>query len=65
MNKRIRLIKINGEVEDMRTTFDYTVGETIAVNDRNNLYKCVEIIKEDDVIIHCFKQGKRFYSFDW
>lgn len=65
MNKRIRLIKLNGEVEDMSTTFDYTVGEIITVNNGNNFYQCIKIIKENDLVVYCFKQGKISYNFNW
>ena len=65
MCKYIRFIKCNGLVEEEITKYSYEIGETISVNTRDNLYKCVDIITEKDKIIYCFKQGYRTISFDW
>lgn len=64
--KFLKLINLNGEIEFESTTFEYYIGETISVNDRHNLYKCVAISKDKQGnIYYHFKQGKVIYNFDW
>lgn len=65
MDKYIRFIKCSGVVEEEVTKYSYDVGETISVNERDNIYKCVDVITEKDKVIHCFKQGYKTYNFDW
>lgn len=65
MRKYLRFIRCNGSVEDEPTQYSYEIGEEISVNYRENLYKCIDIITEEDKVIHCFKQGYRTVSFDW
>lgn len=43
MNKYIMLLWIDETRDIERTKFEYEIGDTISVNNRDNLFKCIGI----------------------
>lgn len=57
---------MNGKIDIEKTKFEYVVGETISINTRDNLFKCIRIEQhENGDIYYVFKQGKINYDFNW
>ena len=66
MNKYIMLLWIDETRDIERTKFEYEIGGTISINNRDNLFKCIRVEKhENGDIYYIFKQGRISYDFNW
>lgn len=66
MNKYIMLLWIDGTEDIEKTKFEYTIGEIISIDTRDNLFKCIGVEEyENGDIYYIFKQGRINYDFNW
>lgn len=66
MNKFFIFHNADGSIDEKDSTeYEYEIGETISVNNRNNIYKCFHKEVVDGELLQHFKQGRVSYSFDY
>lgn len=63
MEKYIRIMT-PGEVEDMRTNYEYEPGDGIILNNKTHC-KCMQILEEKNKIIYVFKAAIIKYDYSW